>query len=84
MWCSGTYCSHLPEGCRFESPCDHLCFLILARRGLYERMGMGCAGRGRNKEWWQNMGMGCAGGGNGNGRIGNGCRTRNGSLPLQP
>jgi hypothetical protein len=51
-------------------------FLILARRRLYGRMGMGFAGREMRMidiEWWHNIGMDCAwGGGNRKGRTRNG------------
>jgi hypothetical protein len=54
MWCSSSYEHICLRGRGFESPWGHLCFLILARRGMYGGMGIGFAGRGNEKDRTRN------------------------------
>ena len=72
MWCSGSYSWPLLERSQVQIPLRvFVFFLILARRGLYEGMGMGfCGEEGMTEEKRRT-------------RNGNGGRTRNGILLLQ-
>ena len=81
MWCSGSYEHICLRGRGFESHWGHIIFvfflnLILARRGMYMRMGMDFVGRGNekgNREWEEGIRKV---------EQGMGDRTRNGSLPF--
>jgi hypothetical protein len=50
MWCSGSYSWPFIERSQVQIPLRTCVFLILARRGLYEGMRMGFAGRGNDKD----------------------------------